>query len=184
MGEFRQELASVREEMAEAGRLMGRLQQRLSRLEQIAAGSAEQPGTVPGPQAQASTPKPAIPEPAIHRPPAPEPAPIQVLEGAREEAAGGAETGLATPPAASATAAPSGPRPGIRDPAIDWEQVLGRNWLAIIGGIALVVGVGFFLTLAFDNNWIGDTGRVMLGVGLGVVLLGLGEFAQRRVKWG
>ncbi len=180
MGEFRQELASVREEMAEAGRLMGRLQQRLSRLEQTTAGSAEQPGTVPGPQAQASTPKPAIPEPAIHRPPAPEPAPIPVSEGAREEAAGPAET-RQIPPAPAATAAPHGPGPGIHDPAIDWEQVLGRNWLAIIGGIALVVGVGFFLKLAFDNNWIGDTGRVLLGVGLGVVLLGLGEFAQRRV---
>ena len=180
MGEFRQELASVREEMVEAGRLMGRLQQRLSRLEQIATGSAEQPGAGPVPQTQASTSEAAIPEAAAQRSPSPEPAPMTVSGGAGEEAAGPAET-RQKPPAPTATVPPSGPGPGIRVPAIDWEQVLGRNWLAIIGGIALVVGVGFFLKLAFDNNWIGDTGRVLLGLGLGVVLLGLGEFAQRRV---
>ena len=179
MREFRQELASVQEELAEAGRLMGRLQQRLSRLERMTAGSAAQPGAGPGPQAPASTPEPSIPEPATHQPPAPEPAPIPVSERAREEAAGPAETRQIPP--APAAAAPSGPGPGIRVPGIDWEQALGRNWLAIIGGIALVVGIGFFLKLAFDNNWIGDTGRVLLGVGLGVVLLGLGELSQRRV---
>ena len=66
-------------------------------------------------------------------------------------------------------------------PSIDWERLLGRNWFAIIGAIALVVGIGFFLKLAFDNNWIGDTGRIVLGVVLGLALLGVGEYAQRRV---
>ena len=82
---------------------------------------------------------------------------------------------------------PDGPvsrysRPSIA--AIDWEQVLGRNWIAIIGAVALVVGIGFFLKLAFDNNWIGDTGRVGLGVGLGLALLSAGEYTSRRVpRW-
>lgn len=66
-------------------------------------------------------------------------------------------------------------------PSFDWERLLGRNWFAIIGSIALVVGIGFFLKLAFDNNWIGDTGRIVLGVVLGLALLGVGEYAQRRV---
>ena len=66
-------------------------------------------------------------------------------------------------------------------PSIDWERLLGRNWFAIIGAIALIVGIGFFLKLAFDNNWIGDTGRIILGVVLGLGLLGVGEYSQRRV---
>ena len=66
-------------------------------------------------------------------------------------------------------------------PSFDWERLLGRNWFAIIGAVALVVGIGFFLKLAFDNNWIGDTGRIVLGVTLGLALLGVGEYAQRRV---
>ena len=65
-------------------------------------------------------------------------------------------------------------------PAVDWERVLGRNWLAIIGAVTLALGIGFFLKLSFDNNWIGDTGRILLGLGVGVTLLGLGEFTKRR----
>lgn len=66
-------------------------------------------------------------------------------------------------------------------PSFDWERLLGRNWFAIIGAVALIVGIGFFLKLAFDNNWIGDTGRIILGVVLGLGLVGVGEYAQRRV---
>lgn len=67
---------------------------------------------------------------------------------------------------------------------IDWEQVLGRNWFAIIGGVAVVLGIGFFLKLAFDNDWISDFGRVALGVAVGIGFLGAGEYAQRRVpRW-
>ena len=65
-------------------------------------------------------------------------------------------------------------------PAVDWERVLGRNWLAIIGALTLALGIGFFLKLSFDNNWIGDTGRILLGLGAGATLLGLGEFTKRR----
>ena len=65
-------------------------------------------------------------------------------------------------------------------PAVDWERVLGRNWLAIIGAVTLALGIGFFLKLSFDNNWIGDTGRILLGLGVGATLLGLGEYTKRR----
>ena len=50
--------------------------------------------------------------------------------------------------------------------------------------MALVFGIGFFLKLAFDNNWIGDTGRVVLGVGVGLGLMGVGEYTSRRIpRW-
>ena len=45
----------------------------------------------------------------------------------------------------------------------------------------MVLGLGFFLKLSFDNNWIGDTGRILLGIAAGMALLGTGEYAQRRV---
>ena len=74
------------------------------------------------------------------------------------------------------------PRPSfLGGVSIDWEQVLGRNWIAIIGAVALVLGIGFFLKLAFDNNWIGDTGRIGLGVGVGLALIGAGEYTSRRI---
>ncbi len=64
--------------------------------------------------------------------------------------------------------------------ARDWEWLLGGNWLARIGILALIFGVGFFLKLAFDNDWIGETGRVVLGFAAGVLLTGGGGFWSRR----
>ena len=63
---------------------------------------------------------------------------------------------------------------------IDWELVLGGNWLARVGALALIVGTAFFLKLAFDNDWIGETERVLLGVVGGLALVGAGEYWRQR----
>ena len=80
-----------------------------------------------------------------------------------------------------------GQGPGGRNPSrfdlgsnIDWERVLGLNWLAIIGAISLTVGVGFFLRLSFDNDWIGETGRVALGMIVGAGFMAVAEYTHRR----
>ncbi|MBI2165672.1 MAG: DUF2339 domain-containing protein [Chloroflexi bacterium] len=85
-------------------------------------------------------------------------------------------------PVAEPALAPGGEGEDIFDRIgrLDWEQVLGGNWLARIGVVALIIGMGFFLKLAFDNQWIGPTGRVVLGLVGGVALLGAGEYWQRR----
>jgi uncharacterized membrane protein len=56
----------------------------------------------------------------------------------------------------------------------EWEQILGGSWLARIGVLALVIGIGFFLKYAFDNDWLGPTGRVILGIVAGLAMLGGG----------
>jgi uncharacterized membrane protein len=62
----------------------------------------------------------------------------------------------------------------------EWEQILGGNWLARIGILALIIGIGFFLKYAFDNNWIGPTTRVLLGSAAGFVMLWLGFYWRKR----
>jgi uncharacterized membrane protein len=52
---------------------------------------------------------------------------------------------------------------------------VGITWFSRIGMVALVLGVSFFLKYAFDNGWIGETGRVMIGIVIGITLLSLGE---------
>lgn len=59
---------------------------------------------------------------------------------------------------------------------VDWDAVIGGNWLARIGVLAFVLGIGFFLKLTFDNEWVGETGRIAIGVALGAVLIGGGEY--------
>ncbi len=64
--------------------------------------------------------------------------------------------------------------------SVDWEMILGGNWLARVGVLALIVGTAFFLKLAFDNNWIGETERILLGIAGGLALVGAGEYWRRR----
>jgi uncharacterized membrane protein len=57
----------------------------------------------------------------------------------------------------------------------EWEQLIGGKLLNRIGALALIIGIGFFLKYAFDNNWISESVRVVIGVliGLGTLALGM-----------
>jgi uncharacterized membrane protein len=57
-------------------------------------------------------------------------------------------------------------------PKTDLEKRIGQYWLNRIGIVAVLVGVSFFLKWAFDNGWIGPSGRVLIGIiaGIGLVL--------------
>ena len=79
-----------------------------------------------------------------------------------------------------AAAAPPRKEKPARVKEREWEQILGGSWLARIGVLALIIGAGFFLKFAFDNDWIGPTGRVILGIVAGLAMLGLGYYWRRR----
>ena len=87
-----------------------------------------------------------------------------------------------SPPASVAAAQPDeAPTPGSSDGfRVDWEIILGGNWLARIGILAVIIGVGFFLKLAFDNDWIDETTRVLLGIAGGLGLIGASEYYRTR----
>ena len=121
----------------------------------------------------------ASPDPALATPPletpghaaAPDRAPVETAQ---------APAAQQEPP----TAAPPGDEKSARS-SPDWEWLVGGNLLARVGILALVIGIGFFLKLAFDYDWIGETARVVLGVVVGAALLGAGEFWVRRYPaWG
>ena len=54
-------------------------------------------------------------------------------------------------------------------------RILGR-----IGIAAVLIGLAFFLKYAFDNNWIGPAGRVMIGIIIGMGFLGLGQYIRAK----
>jgi uncharacterized membrane protein len=75
----------------------------------------------------------------------------------------------------------------------EWESLIGGKLLNRIGALALIIGIGFFLKYAFDNNWINETTRVLIGAFIGIALLfggarfhkkGLAIFAQGLVGAG
>ncbi|HXP61662.1 MAG TPA: DUF2339 domain-containing protein [Dongiaceae bacterium] len=76
-------------------------------------------------------------------------------------------------PAASVPPEPEpapAPTPGTI-PAINWEQFMGVKLFAWIGGLALFLGVAFFVKYSFDNNLVPPELRAALGFLAGVGLL-------------
>jgi uncharacterized membrane protein len=53
----------------------------------------------------------------------------------------------------------------------DLESRIGSHWLNRIGITAVLVGVSYFLKFAFDNNWIGASGRVAIGLIAGIAMV-------------
>jgi len=62
----------------------------------------------------------------------------------------------------------------------NFEETVGKRWMTWAGALALFLSVAFFLKYAFDNQWLGPTGRVVLGIGFGLCLLIAGDVALRR----
>lgn len=54
---------------------------------------------------------------------------------------------------------------------VDMESLIAGKWFNRIGIVALLIAVSYFLKFAFDNNWIGPSGRIAIGVVLGALML-------------
>src|SRR5579862_179125 len=81
-------------------------------------------------------------------------------------------------PQSPSAAKPSPPRlqaPAFTAPSRDsdaLESQIGKIWLNRIGILAILIGVSYFIKYAFDNGWIGPSGKITLGIlaGIGLVL--------------
>jgi len=58
----------------------------------------------------------------------------------------------------------------------DLESRIGAHWLNRIGIIAVLIGVAFFLKYAFESEWIGPSGRVIIGLLAGIALIAWSEW--------
>jgi predicted membrane protein DUF2339 len=65
-------------------------------------------------------------------------------------------------------------------PPIDWEQFMGAKLFAWIGGLALFLGVAFFVKYSFEHNLIPPELRVAIGFVVGVSLLVGGVLLKRK----
>jgi len=60
------------------------------------------------------------------------------------------------------------------------EQALAGTWFNRLGVVAILLALAFFLKWSFDNNLVGNLGRVIIGIVLGLAFLGAGEYFQHR----
>jgi hypothetical protein len=57
----------------------------------------------------------------------------------------------------------------------EFENLIGGRILNRIGSAALIIGIALFLKFAFDNNWITESMRIVIGFVTGIGFLALGE---------
>ncbi|MGC2696741.1 MAG: DUF2339 domain-containing protein [Candidatus Angelobacter sp.] len=146
-------MANPQDELEVLRAQMASLTARIHRLEQRAGIEQVFQGTTPAPLASSST---AVPTPP--------PPPLTVSQ--RE--------------INSAAMPPIPPRRDVVTPKFgqgpqrssDLEGTIGKLWLNRIGIVAILIGVSYFLKYAFDSGWIGEGGRVAIGLlaGIAVVL--------------
>ncbi len=170
---------------AEISALRGREARLVQRIEALEAGNKP----VPPQEAPAAV----ITAPVAQREfvaeaaavPVPEPVFVTVQTGpppipASEPAA--AKTPVPPPPARPAGFAPpveSSPRL-TPVPSLSLEQFMGAKLFAWVGGLALFLGVIFFVKLSIERGWISPELRTAIGFVIGVALVGAGVVIQRR----
>jgi len=62
----------------------------------------------------------------------------------------------------------------------DFEKLIGENLLNKIGITILVIGIGFFVKYAIDKDWIGEYGRVGIGILVGAALISIAHLIRKR----
>ena len=142
---------------------------RIDALERRVAGLSD--------EAPSALPTPPVPTP----PPA---APTVATPAVVTPAAWGQPAAAATTQAPVAPAPPVPPAPPsfievrvqqLRSASTaELEQLVAGRLLPIIGGVALVVAAILFLGLAFSRGWIGEEGRVLIGLAAGTATYVLG----------
>jgi len=102
----------------------------------------------------------------------------------------GVQTSPPAHPASSPPPSPSAPRRASvtgaatsrATPRRDLEDFLGGSVLAWLGGIAVLAGLAFLLTIAVSRGWIGEGARTALAGVLSLGLLGAGVWLRERKR--
>lgn len=64
----------------------------------------------------------------------------------------------------------------------DLEKFIGENLISKIGVAILVLGIGFFVKYAIDQNWINETARAGIGILCGGIVLGFAHRLRKNFK--
>jgi hypothetical protein len=111
------------------------------------------------------------------------PAEIPVMEQSMAPPTIREETASAPPPFPIQPEPPQPSPPFIPAPSINWEQFMGVKLFAWVGGLALFLGVVFFVKYSFEHNLVSPELRVAIGFITGMALLVGGVVLHRRQQY-
>lgn len=142
-----------------------------------------EPTTISVPLApEASAPKVAVEPSILEQPPARPaavPPPIPQISVASVSVPAMPSAGRASPP----------PAPEVKmrstfTPPISLEHFMGAKLFAWVGGLALFLGIIFFVKLSIERGWISPALRTAIGFAIGAALVGAGVVIERRKRYG
>jgi uncharacterized membrane protein len=110
--------------------------------------------------------------------PAPPPSEAPVAEAAPQAPPASLPPDIPLWPSRATVATPSDAEPAT--PPADFASTIGPRILVAAGALALMVFLGLFVKYAWDNNWVGPAGRVLMGAVFGLAMLALGIRIIRR----
>jgi uncharacterized membrane protein len=191
--ELARELGSLREVQARATERENRLLKRIELLEAVKPSGEETAPSAPSLYSPEAPPESVeIIKPAASSP-APEPWDEPQIVTAKEPAPTATPPTIpqSTPVFAKApelpVAAPASPPPiapkARPASSINLEQFMGAKLFAWVGGLALFLGVIFFVKLSIERGWISPELRTAIGFVIGVGLVGGGVVMHRRERY-
>ena len=145
-----------RSDLESIRRILAELTTRIDRIERKLGMDAELPAAAsqPQPQSQPAVSVRPLAETAALKPPYP----------------------LVPPPSA-----PPHPTAAAASQSMpDLESRIGSHWLNRIGIAAVLIGISYFLKFAFENDWIGASGRVTIGLICGIAIVLWSEGFRRK----
>jgi uncharacterized membrane protein len=152
------ELQRLREQVAA-------LTQRVYRLEQLLAARGESTAAISEDRLAAEA------APVREQPPAPPPQ--EAAPVIRDRPAAPYQPAQVFAQTVQSAASPAQPENSL-------ESRIGGQWLNRIGIVAVLVGLSYFLKFAFDNNWIGPSTQVVIGIVAGLGILFWSERFRRK----
>lgn len=93
---------------------------------------------------------------------------------AQAEAQAAAAHALTAPAGSAAGEWPRIDRSDEPDPLARFFAWVREDWLMKLGGLLVLLGLGWFVTYAIAEGWIGEMGRIALGYALSAVVLAVG----------
>lgn len=134
----------------------------------------------PVPQVNVPEPKPEYkPAPVPIPEPLPEPIPAPVLPETNSPSL----PDLLKPKAAITETKPVY-QPAFKKEKVerDFEKFIGENIANKIGIAVLVLGISFFIKYAIDKDWIHESGRVLIGLLSGAILIGFAHYFRNQYR--
>lgn len=132
-------------------------------------GEQQEPGGLP-----ASSP---VPVEAVPPQPPPLVESLRLVRDLPKEEAMPARNEIPSPQPSPEAVEPPSTEPGVQ---INWEQFMGAKLFAWIGGLAMFLGVAFFIKYSFEHNLVPPQVRAAIGFLIGVGLLVGGRVMKRK----